>query len=136
LTDKKQPDALIMKSAEQMAAELGLRILTRRQVGEIDAQGKSILLDDGERLPYRDLVLALGADPIRLDLAGDAADNVHSVNDLDDYRNFRKRLEQARSVAILGAGLIGCEFANDLLAHDVEVTLIDPEAWPMARLLP
>jgi len=65
-------------------------------------------------LAYAKLVLALGADPIRLELSGDGAGEVLSVNDLSDYARFRQRIAQARRIAILGAGLIGCEFANDL----------------------
>src|SRR5690606_27387738 len=117
LADKKSPEALVMKAADKMADELGMRVLPNRMVAAIDPEGKRILLDGGEALPYRDLVLALGADPVKLRLAGDATNEVLSVNDLDDYRIFRQRLDGARSVAILGAGLIGCEFANDLAAH-------------------
>ncbi|MCZ7654666.1 MAG: FAD-dependent oxidoreductase [Rhodocyclaceae bacterium] len=87
-------------------------------------------------MPYSRLVLALGADPIRLALAGDAADAVLSVNDLADYARFREALKEARGVAILGAGLIGCEFANDLAAAGHAVTVLDPAAWPLASLLP
>jgi rubredoxin-NAD+ reductase len=90
----------------------------------------------GETLAYRDLVLAPGADPIRLPLEGDAADEVMSVNDLDDFARFAERLAGAQRVAILGAGLIGCEFANDLLARGIEPTVIDIAERPLSRLLP
>ena len=93
-------------------------------------------LASGETLAYRDLVLALGADPIRLPLEGDGASEVLSVNDLDDYARFADRLDGVQSVAILGGGLIGCEFANDLLARGIAPTVIDPAAWPLSRLLP
>jgi rubredoxin---NAD+ reductase len=61
---------------------------------------------------------------------------VLSVNDLDDYARFAERLEGASSVAILGAGLIGCEFANDLLARGIAPTVIDPADRALSRLLP
>ncbi|HJV79992.1 NAD(P)/FAD-dependent oxidoreductase [Noviherbaspirillum sp.] len=136
LADKKTPEALVMKAASQMADELGMRVLPNWAVTGIDRESKSILLEGGERLAYRDLVLALGADPIRLHMAGNAVSQVLSVNDLDDYRHFRQRLERSSSVVILGAGLIGCEFANDMAAQGIQVTVIDPQGWPMARLLP
>ena len=81
-------------------------------------------------------MLALGADPIRLPLAGDAADTVLSVNDLDDYARFAESLEGAASVAILGGGLIGCEFANDLLHRGIVPTVLDVADRPLSRLLP
>ena len=91
---------------------------------------------------YRDLVLALGADPIRLPLQGDAADTVLSVNDLEDFAKFSEALDSGvqggpvKRVAILGAGLIGCEFANDLLARDIAPTVLDLAERVLPRLLP
>ena len=59
-----------------------------------------------------------------------------SVNNLDDYARFRAALEGKKRVAILGGGLIGCEFANDLLAGGFSVDVIDPGTRPLAALLP
>jgi rubredoxin-NAD+ reductase len=136
LAGNKTAATLVMKPAEKMAAELGATVRTHSRVQRIDTAAKTIALADGETLAYRDLVLALGADPIRLALDGDAADAVLSVNDLDDYARFAERLEGATRVAVLGAGLIGCEFANDLLARGVTPTVIDLAERPLSRLLP
>ena len=136
LAGKKTAQTLVMKPAEKMAAELNATVRARISVRRIDTAAQSIELDNGETLAYRDLVLALGADPIRLPLSGDAADTVLSVNDLDDYARFADRLAGAKTVAILGAGLIGCEFANDLLAHGIAPTVIDLADRPLPRLLP
>ena len=136
LAGGKSAAALVMKTAERMAEELDARILPRRQVMAIDTAARQVSLDGGEVLAYRDLVLALGADPIRLPLDGDAAAEVLSVNDLDDFARFSARLDGARRVAILGGGLIGCEFANDLLARGIVPTVFDPSPWPLGRLLP
>ena len=82
-------------------------------------------------------MLALGADPIRIPLQGDAADKVLSVNDLADYATFPRRAWQCRkTVAIMGGGLIGCEFANDLALAGFTVTVIDPGPYPIAGLMP
>lgn len=136
LASGKRAATLVMKTAERMAEELDARVLARRQVTAVDTAACQVSLADGEVLAYRDLVLALGADPIRLPLDGDAAQEVLSVNDLDDFARFSARLEGARRVAILGGGLIGCEFANDLLARGIEPTVFDPAPWPLGRLLP
>jgi len=61
---------------------------------------------------------------------------VLSVNSLADYTAFRERLEGRRSVAILGAGLIGCEFANDLVAAGIAADVFDIAPQPLGRLLP
>jgi len=89
-----------------------------------------------ETLRYSKLVLAPGADPIRLPMQGDAAQDVLTVNDLDDYARFRSALEGRKTVALIGAGLIGCEFANDLTAGGCQVHVIDIAGQPLSRLLP
>jgi rubredoxin-NAD+ reductase len=139
LAGQKTAASLLMKTADKMAVELNATVRAGVSVRHIDTAAQRITLGDGEVLAYRDLVLALGADPIRLPLAGDAADAadaVMSVNDLDDYARFAQALDGARSVAILGGGLIGCEFANDLLHRGVQPSVIDMAEWPLSRLLP
>jgi rubredoxin-NAD+ reductase len=136
LASGKSAAALVMKPADRMAMELGATVLKRTMVTGIDTTARRITLGDGMRLQWRELVLAVGADPIRLSFQGDAADAALSVNDLDDYARFTERLPGAGKVAILGAGLIGCEFANDLLARGIVPVVIDPADRPLARLLP
>ena len=143
LAGKKTPATLVMKPAEKMADEIKARVIAHSAVTAIDTAARSVTLAGGEVLPYRDLVLALGADPIRVPLQGDAADTVLSVNDLDDFARFAEALEQApkmghpvKRVAILGAGLIGCEFANDLLHREIAPTVLDLADRALSRLLP
>jgi rubredoxin-NAD+ reductase len=122
-------------SAEQMAAQLGARIMANTEVEAIDVANRK-LQAAGATLHYTKLVLALGADPIALPLEGDAANQVLRVNDLAAYARFRTAVEGKKTVALLGAGLIGCEFANDLAAAGYSVRVIDPAPRPLARLLP
>ncbi len=136
LANNKTAAMLVMKPVEKMIEELGAVVRARTEAARIDTGARSVHCIDGEVFAYRDLVFALGADPIRLPLAGDGAADVLSVNDLDDYARFAERLEGVKSVAILGGGLIGCEFANDLLARGIAPTVIDPAAAALSRLLP
>jgi rubredoxin-NAD+ reductase len=136
LAGKKTAATLVMKAADKMAAELNATIKPQAEVLAIDTAARTLRLADGETLAYRDLVLALGADPIHLPLQGDAADTVLSVNDLDDYARFADRLEGVKTVVVLGAGLIGCEFANDLLAREISPTVVDLADRALPRLLP
>ena len=136
LAGQKTAASLLMKPAEKMASELKADVGAGVSVSAIDTTARTVTTGDDEVIAYRDLVLALGADPIRPPLAGDAADAVLSVNDLDDYARFADALEGAKSVAILGAGLIGCEFANDLLHRGITPTVLDVADRPLSRLLP
>jgi rubredoxin-NAD+ reductase len=123
-----------------MAEQLSATILTTTRALHIDAHSKAITTSAGV-FEYEDLVIAVGAAPIRLPLQGDAADSVLSVNHLHHYDTFRAQLDQhaafdKKRVAILGAGLIGCEFADDLAGAGYAVTLIDPNPQPLAAIAP
>jgi rubredoxin-NAD+ reductase len=120
--------------ASKMAADLDARILTRTRVDAIDTEAKQVHLN-GETLAYSQLVLALGADPVRLDLDGDA-DAAISVNDLDDYARFRDAIAGRRRVVVLGAGLIGCEFANDLATAGYDVEVVELFDHALGRIAP
>ena len=131
----KTPDALAMHTAEQMASQLNAAIETQVTVSALDTAAQRITYNQ-KTLVYSKLVLALGADPIRIPLEGDAADAVLSVNDLADYTRFRAAAASAQRVLIMGAGLIGCEFANDLVGAGYTVEVVDPAPQVLGRLLP
>ena len=135
LAMNKSPEQLVTFDAGAMRAQLNAGIIAHRKVERIVTGAHEVIVN-GARLRYGKLVLALGADARRIPLSGDGAADVLSVNTLDDYTRFRARLDGAKSVALLGAGLIGCEFANDLALAGYDVTLIDPAATPLSRLLP
>src|SRR5690606_28136035 len=78
----------------------------------------------------------LGADALAPPVPGLAPGALLSVNDLDDYRVLWGHLSSARRVAILGAGLIGCEIADDLSRAGHEVCLFDLAEHPLSRLVP
>ena len=118
-----------------MAAQLGVTVLSETTVYAVAPEARTLQTSAGP-VAYRQLVLATGADPVRLPLAGNAADQVLSVNDWNDYAVFRQRLDGARRVVVVGAGLIGCEFANDLALAGYAVTVVDPGTQPLGRLLP
>lgn len=134
----KEPAQLVSQSAAQMAEQLNASILQHTTVTQIQTAAKTISTSAGE-FEYDKLVIAVGAQPIRLPIAGNAADRVLSVNNVSDYAMLRQQISahgaKAR-VTILGAGLIGCEFADDLAGAGHLVTLVDPNPLPMAALAP
>ena len=133
--NSKLAEQLISSSSDAMAEQLNLRVLGNTDVHSIDAQAQLLHTSNGE-VGYSKLVLALGADQIQLGLQGTAADAVMTVNDLEDYARFREAIEGRKRVAILGAGLIGCEFANDLTLGGYSVDVIDLAPHALGRLLP
>lgn len=137
----KQPEQIALADAQKMAEQLNMRIETHAWVNHIDAAQHQLSYVQNQQtieLKYSKLILAVGANPIRLAIAGDGSDDIHVVNSLSDYRAFRQRLDQKaeKRLVILGAGLIGCEFANDLQHAGYQSTVIDLASQPLGRLLP
>ncbi|MBU3597803.1 NAD(P)/FAD-dependent oxidoreductase [Polynucleobacter bastaniensis] len=135
LASSKSAEQLISTNAEGMATQLDIRIVGDANVTAIDTAAQIVTTSTGS-ISYGKLVLGLGADQIRLPLRGNAANEVITVNDLEDYVQFRKAIEGKKRIAILGAGLIGCEFANDLVLGSYEVDVIDLAPQALGRLLP
>jgi len=131
----KTADSLVISDAEKMAADLDASIWNHTYVSHIDTDKQQIQCDRGT-VDYQHLVIANGALPIKIPFEGDASDTILSVNNLDDYRVFRKALEQGKRIVIIGAGLIGCEFANDLMTMDATVNIVDLSPQALGRLLP
>jgi len=129
---------LVSASGQTHAEKLGVTLRAHTSVTAIDTAKKTLATTAGT-IPYHQLVLALGADPIRLNLPG--SEHILSVNDLDAYATFRAQLAQAAHpergrVLIMGAGLIGCEFANDLAKAGHTVHVVDPGERVLGALLP
>jgi len=135
LAGGRSPASLVSTPAAAAAEAIQATVLAQREVVRIDTVARAVVLDD-RVVPYRALVLALGADPIRLPLQGDASDRVFSVNDLVDYGRFHAALTTGAHVTLLGAGLIGCEFANDLAIAGYHVDVVDLAPLPLGRLVP
>lgn len=135
LASKKTPAAIALNTPEQMATQLNAAVRVKTRIDAIDTAAHTLHIGD-ETLVYSKLALALGADQIRLPIAGSGAADILTVNDLDDYARFRAAIDGKKRIAIIGAGLIGCEFANDLAAGGYAVDIIDIAPQALGRLLP
>ena len=141
LAQKRSAEQLVTTPAAKMAETLQVQLLPHALVRSVDTVARSLRYDDAtghsQGLAYGDLVLATGAEPIRLPMAGSAAAQVRSINQLQDLARFHQTLGAApKTVLVIGAGLIGCEFANDLLLGGYGVHVVDPSPRPLALLLP
>ncbi|WP_137886500.1 NAD(P)/FAD-dependent oxidoreductase [Pseudomonas sp. 2FE] len=130
----KDADGLTLAEPGAMADQLKAEIRTHTRITGIDPGHKRLWIGE-EAVAYRDLVLAWGAETIRVPVAGDAQDAIFPINDLEDYARFRAAAAGKRRVLLLGAGLIGCEFANDLSLGGYAVELVAPCEQVMPGLL-
>ncbi|GLQ32979.1 NAD(P)/FAD-dependent oxidoreductase [Litoribrevibacter albus] len=134
-TKEKTAAALAMATAGDMATQLKASIRTQAEVTSIDPDAHTISLGE-DTIEYCKLVIATGAKPHKAPMEGDGCDLVFSVNDLVDYDRFRQAAIGKKKVVIVGAGLIGCEFANDLRNGGYEVDVIAPSQTVLPSMLP
>jgi NADPH-dependent 2,4-dienoyl-CoA reductase/sulfur reductase-like enzyme/nitrite reductase/ring-hydroxylating ferredoxin subunit len=104
-------------------------------VTAIDVAEKRVRLSDGKAKPYGALVLATGAAPVRLPIAGADAPHVMTLRTLADSRAIIARAAGAKCAVLLGAGFIGLEVAASLRARGLEVHVVAPDALPLVRVL-
>ncbi|MGH1373623.1 MAG: FAD-dependent oxidoreductase [Cellvibrionaceae bacterium] len=127
--------ALVSGAAESMAQQLQLQLHIYSRVSNIDTEAQTIEFS-GRQLRYGKLVFATGAECISAPIQGSAASQVYTVNDLMDYARFRTATVSCKKILVIGAGLIGSEYANDLIQAGLEVDVVDPMPTPLASLLP
>jgi rubredoxin-NAD+ reductase len=138
LAQNKTADALVQKDAARAAQDLAITVRSQARVTRIGRDTRQIEIDSNgtsESMAYTRLVLATGATPRACPVAAHGVP-VATVNSLDDYRRWRANLKDNDTVLLIGAGLIGTEFANDLASSGHAVVLTDPAPWPLSRLLP
>jgi 3-phenylpropionate/trans-cinnamate dioxygenase ferredoxin reductase component len=115
-------------------AQHQIELETDATVTAIDPAGSRVRLADGRELSYDRLLLATGAEPRRIPIAGAELDGIHYLRTLADCDSLRERLGAGGRVVVVGAGWIGSEFAASARQRGLEVTMIDPLALPNERI--
>jgi NADPH-dependent 2,4-dienoyl-CoA reductase/sulfur reductase-like enzyme/nitrite reductase/ring-hydroxylating ferredoxin subunit len=112
---------------------IGLRLNT--EVAAIDPAGRRVTLKTGDAVPYDRLLLATGAEPVRLEIPGATAENLLTLRSVADCKRIIGRLDGAQRVVVLGASFIGLEVAASLRTRGLEVHVVAPDKRPMERVL-
>jgi len=107
----------------------------RSDVTGIDAKGRQVTLASGRSIPFDKLLLATGAEPVHLDIAGADQSHVHVLRSLADSQAIIGTAKAARRAVVIGASLIGLEVAAALRAREIEVHVVAPERRPLERVL-
>ncbi|GJM07167.1 MAG: Rubredoxin-NAD(+) reductase [marine bacterium B5-7] len=134
--NNKTAEQIALSDAEKMASQFNATIITHAQVQQLDIESQCIhYLDENQKKQscyYQDCVLATGANPKQLPWHS----HTISVNQHHDYQYFRDQLQDVKHITIIGSGLVGCEFANDLHLAGFDIKVISMDATPLAQLLP
>jgi NADPH-dependent 2,4-dienoyl-CoA reductase/sulfur reductase-like enzyme/nitrite reductase/ring-hydroxylating ferredoxin subunit len=114
-------------------AGIDLRLSTR--VVSIDPKQRNVRLANGNEVPFDSLLLATGAEPVRLQIPGADEQRVHTLRTLADSRAIIAAASNAKRALVIGASFIGLEVAASLRARKLEVHVVAPEQRPMERVL-
>jgi NADPH-dependent 2,4-dienoyl-CoA reductase/sulfur reductase-like enzyme/nitrite reductase/ring-hydroxylating ferredoxin subunit len=134
LAGKAPEEWTVLRSAEFYERN-GIDVRLNAFVNRIDVRSREVKLLDGTHYRYGALLLATGAEPVRLNIPGADFDHVHYLRTLSDSRSLVEKAKASRSAVIIGASFIGLEVASSLRARGIEVHVVGPEAVPMARIL-
>jgi apoptosis-inducing factor 3 len=112
-----------------------IELVLNADVSEIDVAKQRVRCESGHSYPYQALLLATGADPVKLDVPGSELPHVHNLRTLSDSRSIIAQLPSAKHAVVLGASFIGLEVAAALRTRGIDVRVVAPDPLPLARVL-
>jgi 3-phenylpropionate/trans-cinnamate dioxygenase ferredoxin reductase component len=116
-------------------AEHEIELWTSTRVSGIDAGLRELLLEGDHRLGYDRLLLATGARPRRLDVAGADLAGIQYLRTVADSERIGERIESGQRLVVVGSGWIGAEIAASARQKGCEVTMLEMTSLPLERVL-
>ena len=129
------PEEWIPLRDDTFYAERDIDLRLERTIAAIDPRAREVVTADGSRIGYDRLLLATGAEPVRLPLPGMDLPHVHTLRTLADSRAIIAQAANTRVAVVMGASFIGLEVAASLRARDIEVHVVAPDKRPMEKVL-
>jgi NADPH-dependent 2,4-dienoyl-CoA reductase/sulfur reductase-like enzyme/nitrite reductase/ring-hydroxylating ferredoxin subunit len=115
--------------------EQGIEIVREREVLRVDADARTISLDDGQTLGYDALLVATGGSPVRLNIPGSDLKNIFVLRSFADADSIIETAQRSQRAVVVGASFIGMEAAYSLAERGLEVTVVAPSGEPFERTL-
>jgi NADPH-dependent 2,4-dienoyl-CoA reductase/sulfur reductase-like enzyme/nitrite reductase/ring-hydroxylating ferredoxin subunit len=112
-----------------------IELVLSARVTRIDVARSTLIVEGGQEYPYRRLLLATGADPVKLGVAGSDLPHVHSLRSVEDTHAILAGCATAKQAVVVGASFIGLETAAALRKRNLQVRVVAPEARPLERIL-
>ena len=129
------PEEWVPLRPDSFYPENGIDLRLKANVAAIDVQSREVVLADGNKISYDRLLLATGAEPVRLSIPGADLPHVHTLRSLADCRSVIEGAKSARRAVVVGASFIGLEVAASLCARKIDVHVVAPDKRPMERIL-
>src|SRR5205809_2296817 len=129
------PEEWIPLRSPDFYREQKIDVLTKTSVTAIDPKAKQVKLSDGSSLGYVALLLATGAEPVRLQIPGDDLPHVCYLRTLSDSRHIIAKAENAKRAVVIGASFIGLEVAASLRERKLEVAVVGKGSLPLEKIL-
>jgi NADPH-dependent 2,4-dienoyl-CoA reductase/sulfur reductase-like enzyme/nitrite reductase/ring-hydroxylating ferredoxin subunit len=129
------PEDWLPLRPDEFYAEAGIDLRLNCDVTAIDTKARTLVVTGSDTIPYDRLLLATGAEPVRLPIPGADQPHVHTLRSLGDCRAIIESAKGAHRAIVIGASFIGLEAAAALRARDIEVHVVAPEQRPMERVL-
>jgi NADPH-dependent 2,4-dienoyl-CoA reductase/sulfur reductase-like enzyme/nitrite reductase/ring-hydroxylating ferredoxin subunit len=104
-------------------------------VASLDVKAKKVELENGKTFPFGSLLLATGADPVRLNIQGATDSEIHYLRTFADSQAIIARTANAKRVVVVGASFIGLEVAASLRKRKIEVHVVAPDSHPLEHVL-
>jgi NADPH-dependent 2,4-dienoyl-CoA reductase/sulfur reductase-like enzyme/nitrite reductase/ring-hydroxylating ferredoxin subunit len=131
----KAPEEWIPLRGEKFYSKNNIDLRLNTEAVQVDVRPRQVVLADGSTIPYDRLLLATGAEPVRLSVPGADQPHVHTLRSFADCKAIIARAATARRAVVIGASFIGLEVAAALRARDIDVHVVAPEKLPMERVL-
>ncbi|WP_407192718.1 FAD-dependent oxidoreductase [Bradyrhizobium sp. STM 3566] len=129
------PEDWLPLRSEDYYRDTGIDLRLNTNVSAVDPKSRSVTLGNGDRLPFDRLLLATGAEPVKLQIPGVDQPHVHTLRSVADSRAIITAAGSAKRALVIGASFIGLEVAASLRARKLEVHVVAPEERPMQKLL-
>jgi apoptosis-inducing factor 3 len=120
---------------ERFYTDNGIDTRIGHKAVQVDIRAREVMVAGGETIPYDRLLLATGAEPVRLAVPGADLPHVRTLRSLADCQDIIERAKAARQIVVIGASFIGLEVAAALRARNLEVHVVAPDKRPMERIL-
>jgi NADPH-dependent 2,4-dienoyl-CoA reductase/sulfur reductase-like enzyme/nitrite reductase/ring-hydroxylating ferredoxin subunit len=128
------PEDWLPLRPDDFYADAGIDLKLESKVTSIDTKAREVVVAGGSVIPYDRLLLATGAEPVRLPIPGANQKHVQVLRSLADCRAIIDSAQNAAHAIVIGASFIGLEAAAALRARNIEVHVVAPEARPMERV--